>query len=126
MGKGQGMLQIVKYLMVFNLGLATYWAISTIDTTSDRYEIVYVSQDEIIELEKQRIQEQPLEKRQMFFSRIEEAIKLVSLLAEQYQGATTKVVYSVGTVKGDKVRSISKQVHSAIIKELSKAITNES
>lgn len=56
----------------------------------------------------------------MFFGKVEEAVKLATILPQQYENATTKVVYSAGLVSGSNVKSISKEVHEAIIRELGK------
>ena len=86
--------------------------------------ILYVSQDEIMKLETERVSQENLNQRTLFFGRIEEAANLASILPKSYQDRTTKIVYSEKTVTGKDVESISKKVHQRIIEELQKGITD--
>lgn len=71
-------------------------------------------------LEQERVKNEHLEDRQLFFSQIDKAVNLAVSLPKAYQNSTTKVIYSMSNVKGKNVRSISKEIHSKIIKELEK------
>src|SRR5947207_697659 len=58
--------------------------------------ILYVAQEEIIELEKERIKNDDLKNRQLFFGLAEKAASLAATLPKSYESANTRVVYSVG------------------------------
>ena len=111
--------QIRLYILSFLLGAISCWLLQFTKSAQD-IQIIYLSQDEIIELENQRINEQKLENRQMFFGELDSAIKLATTIPQSYQNSSTKLVYSMGVVSGKNVRSISKEVHQQIIKELTK------
>lgn len=111
--------QIRLYILSFVLGAISCWLLQFTKSAQD-IQIIYLSQDEIIELENQRIKEQKLEDRQMFFGELDSAIKLATTIPQFYQNETTKLVYSMGVVSGKNVRSISKEVHQQIINELTK------
>ncbi len=101
-------------------GVISWLVTSKFVNIAQQCKIVYVSQDEIIELENNRIKQELLEKRQMFFGEVTEALNLVTKLPKSYRNRTTKVVYSMGLVSGNNVRSISKEVHQQVIEELLK------
>jgi hypothetical protein len=82
--------------------------------------ILYVAQDELMAEEQVRIKDDGLDKQQLFFGAIEQAVKLATALPKTYVNRTTKVVYSISSVSGEGVRSISKEIHRQIIAELSK------
>ncbi|MCC8416930.1 MAG: hypothetical protein LN575_06365, partial [Rickettsia endosymbiont of Gnoriste bilineata] len=82
--------------------------------------ILYVAEDELMRLEQDRVKNEHLEDRQLFFGQIDKAVNLAVSLPKSYQNSTTKVIYSMGSVKGKNVRSISKEIHSKIIEELEK------
>lgn len=82
------------------------------------FEVVYVAEDELIELENARVKNDRLQQRQLFFGQIEQAVKLATELSGAQQNHLTKVVYSRSLVTGKNVRSISRQVHQQIIEKL--------
>lgn len=82
--------------------------------------IKYVSQEELMVLEQERIKNEPLEKRQLFFGQTGLAAKLAVSLPKNFEDNTTLVVYSAGPVNGKNVKSISKEIHQNIIAELTK------
>lgn len=88
--------------------------------SSNDWHILYVAEDELMSLEKDRVKNEHLEDRQLFFGQIDKAVNLAVSLPKVYQNSMTKVVYSMSSVKGKNVRSISKEIHSKIIDELSK------
>ena len=85
---------------------------------ADECNIVYVSQDEIMEQEQLRVKEEKLSKQELFYGEVEQAVKLAINIPKQYQNHNTKLVYSMNSVSGDNVKSISKQVHQEIIAKL--------
>ncbi len=115
------LLYVIAVIVGGIIGVVISWLVTMkFVNIAQQCKIVYVAQDEIIELENNRIKQELLEKRQMFFGEITEALNLVTKLPETYRNRTTKVVYSMGLVSGNNVRSISKEVHQQIIKELTK------
>lgn len=90
----------------------------------DNCRILYVAEDELIELEQVRVQNDDLNSRQLFFGEIAKAVNLVTTLPKAYQSPTIRVVYSTSSVRGENVTSISSEIHEKIIKELSKKYGN--
>jgi hypothetical protein len=80
--------------------------------------IVYVSQDEIMEAERLRVSEDKLSEQELFYGEVERAVELAINIPKQYENRNTKLVYSMNIVRGDNVRSISKLVHKEIIAKL--------
>ena len=84
--------------------------------------IEYISQDELINLEKKRIEhesgEQDNYEQNLFFGKSKEAIELMAKHASAKQRRDTKVLFTSGSIKSDNVRSISKEIHELVIKEL--------
>ena len=87
--------------------------------------VLYVSQEEIMELKQERIKGEDLTNRQMFFDNIDEAVRLATSLPKAYENRTTRVVYSMGSVSGENVHSISKEIHQEIIRLLAKKEDNK-
>ena len=86
------------------------------DKNSD--EIVYISQSELLDLEYKRTRNLPLNKQQLFFGKSEQVIKLIEEIAAKYESPRRRVVYTDNRVSGAQVRSISREVHSLLLKEL--------
>ena len=80
--------------------------------------VLYISQAEILNIEKARIASNPTSEKQLFFGKPETAIKYI----EQAQNRTSKegdlVLLTDSKIYGHNVRSISKKVHGEIIKNL--------
>jgi hypothetical protein len=83
-------------------------------------EVVYVAQDELMVLEQQRVKNEPLENRLLFFGKVDEAIKLATILPKAFERRNTKVIYAEGVISGTGVRSISREIHQKLINELSR------
>lgn len=81
-------------------------------------QVLYISQAEILAIEKARIADEPASDKQLFFGRPETAIKYI----EQAQSRRSKngvlVLLTDSKIYGTRVRSISKEVHGEIIKNL--------
>jgi len=102
--------------------LIGYIATLNLINAADRCKILYVSQDEIMDIENKRISNLELDKREMFFGRIQEAVKLAGEIPALYQTKDTKVIYTGGKISGKDTISISSRVHKEIIKRLAKTI----
>jgi hypothetical protein len=71
-------------------------------------------------LEQERVKNDDLQIRQLFFGEIEKAVSLAVSLPKAYQNRNNLVVYSASSVRGENVRSISGEIHARIISELQK------
>jgi len=82
--------------------------------------IEYISQDEVISLEKKRIELENKEtnRKNLFFGKSKEAIELMARFAAARQTRDTKVLFTSGAIQSDNVRSISKEIHKAVIEIL--------
>jgi len=87
---------------------------------ADSCQIKYISQDELMALEQERVKGDPVESRQLFFGQAGLAAKLATSLPKAFEDSTTLMVYSTGPVSGKNVKSISKEVHQNIIAKLAK------
>ena len=87
--------------------------------TKHLIEINYVSQNELEALEKERISKLPLVERELYFGRVDEAVKMIKSEVE-WQNAMlfSKAFITKGAVFGKNVKSISQQVHSKVISQL--------
>ena len=114
------MQQMVKPLSILLIGLILGVLISIfmINLNSD-IEILYISQDELIDLEKNRIESTRNNKDlELFNGKVERAIGLIEDIAKSYHGSNSRVVFSRGPVNGDNVRSISQEVHTKLLEAL--------
>lgn len=76
--------------------------------------MVYVSKQELLELERKRVKE--LKAEQIFYGRTNEALTLIEQIANSYKDGKTKVLFITdGFAGGTNVGSISKAVHAAVI-----------
>lgn len=85
---------------------------------SNNYHILYVAEDELMSLEEDRIKNEDFSTRQLFFGEIEKAVSLAVSLPKTYKTGKNLVVYSMSSVRGENVRSISSEIHAKIISEL--------
>ncbi len=115
--KQQSVKMAIAALIGLGIGSMSLWQFSPI---ASRCHVVYVAQDEIIKAENERIAHLIPSHQQLFFGEIDQAVSLATTLPKAYEDKSTKVVYSMSSVAGDKVRSISKEIHQQIILELSK------
>lgn len=88
---------------------------------NNNYHILYVAEDELMSLEEARVKNDDPSTRQLFFGEIEKAVDLAVSLPKAYRTGKNLVVYSMSSVRGENVRSISKEIHDKIISELSKS-----
>ena len=87
---------------------------------NNNYHILYVAEDELMSLEETRVKNDDPSTRQLFFGEIEKAVSLAVSLPKTYQNGKNLVIYSMSSVKGENVRSISSEIHAKIISELQK------
>jgi len=82
--------------------------------------ISYISQQELLDLEKVRIQKQGLENRDLFLGKPERAIGLIKHQQKARNSKNNIVLLSERAIFGSNVKSISAKVHKAIIRNLKK------
>ena len=114
------MQQLVKPLSMLLIGMifGTFISMFMINLNSD-IEILYISQDELIDLEKNRIESAKNSKDlELFNGKVERSIGLIEDIAKSYDRGSSKVVFSRGPVNGKNVRSISQEVHVKLLEEL--------
>jgi len=80
--------------------------------------ISYISQSELMELEKTRLQAQEFPNRQLFLGQPEKAIRLIEELQAKMTNNHNIVLISEKTIYGKRIKSISAQVHSEILNSL--------
>jgi hypothetical protein len=80
--------------------------------------ISYISQSELMELEKIRLQAQELPNRQLFLGQPEKAIRLIEELQAKMTNNHNIVLISEKTIYGKRIKSISQEVHKEILNSL--------
>ncbi len=80
--------------------------------------VSYIAQSELLELEKARLKKQGFQERQLFLGQPQQAIKLIEQAQSTRQSKNKIVLLSEKPIYGKGVESISKEVHSEIIKQL--------
>jgi hypothetical protein len=118
--RGNMIQQTLKPLSMLLIGLIIGAFVSMFMTNlNSDIEILYISQDELIDLEKNRIESAKNSKDlELFNGKVERAIGLIEDIAKSYHGSNSRVVFSRGPVNGDNVRSISQEVHTMLIQGL--------
>jgi hypothetical protein len=94
--------------------------------TCDFCQIQYISQDELIALEKKRIIEiegiegikATDEAKNIFFGKSKAAIELITELARSKQERNNKILLTSGLIQGKGVKSISSEIHKLVIDKL--------
>ena len=81
-------------------------------------EVEYISQSELLELEKTRLAQQDLTNRALFLGKPERAIELIKQIQKKQNNNTNIVLLSEQKIYGDKVKSISRKVHNQVISKL--------
>ncbi len=131
--------QIVVLLVSILLGVGIGWlGFLLFGDIGNQCKIMYVSQKEILKLEKERVSKeleeakinQQKEKQQpkesnLFFGQINQAIELINEETQKYKDKRTKVIFAADEfITGEGVISISRQVHQNVIENLAKLISN--
>ncbi|MFP3018264.1 MAG: hypothetical protein ACEY3E_05160 [Candidatus Tisiphia sp.] len=131
--------QIAVLLVSILLGVGIGWlGFLLFGDIGNQCKIMYVSQKEILKLEKERVSKeleeakinQQKEKQQpkesnLFFGQINQAIELINEETQKYKDKRTKVIFAADEfITGEGVISISRQVHQNVIENLAKLISN--
>ena len=85
---------------------------------TNNMQVLYISQTELLSIEKARIEQEPLKNKQLFFGKPEQAIKYIEQVQKQLSKRGVLVLLADNKIYGSNVRSISKETHSQIIKSL--------
>lgn len=103
--------------LVMILGLSCGWFLFLVfGNCAMKCQIAYVSQREILTLEKERIVGS--KESSLFGGRTDQTIALIRRESLKLQNKNTKVIFVDDFVLGDGVYSVSKKVHSEVIKIL--------
>ena len=111
-------------LIILLLGVALGWlGFLLVGDLAGNTKVVYVSQKEILRLEKERLARLAVKEQgkagAMFFGRINQALALTQKIAERYQNNSTKLVFVTEQfVKGVNTESISDLVYQEVITTL--------
>jgi hypothetical protein len=131
--------QIVVLLVSILLGVGIGWlGFLLFGDIGNQCKIMYVSQKEILKLEKERVSKelkeakinqqqknQQTKESNLFFGQINQAIELINEEAQKYKDKRTKVIFAADEfITGEEVISISRQVHQNVIENLAKLISN--
>ena len=87
--------------------------------------ILYISQDEIIALEKARIKDESLEGKQLFFGKPEEAVKYIEKEQDKMIKGGNLVLLTDSKIYGSNVHSVSREVHAKVVNSLKASKNNE-
>lgn len=82
--------------------------------------LTYISQSELLELEKERLQKVSSSSRQLFYGFPEKAIKLIEAIQLKRSKGSNIVLLSEKTIYGN-IKSISKEVHAEVLQCLKDA-----
>jgi len=85
---------------------------------SRNVQISYISQGEILALEKERVSAQNIKDRQLFFGKPENAIKHIEQIQKDMSKNGVIILLTDSKIYGSKIASISKEVHLKIIERL--------
>ncbi len=107
-------------------GWVGYFTYSFLNPATENIKIKYVSEDEIMSLERARLKIENIEyaKKKLFFGNIDEALALTMKIASSKGDRSTKVIFSLSPVFADRVDSISSDVHKEVIEIMRKKKNN--
>jgi len=116
--KFTGIKRALIAFMIFAIGSCFGWlGFLIFGDMASFCKIYYVSQKEILELEKERVKDSAEES--LFFGQTEKVMDLIKTSASKYKGLRSKIIYTTdGGVSGQGLHSISKEIHGWIIERL--------
>ena len=85
---------------------------------SNNQQIQYISQGEILALEKERVSTQNIKDRQLFFGKPEDAINHIEQIQKEMKKNGIITLLTDSKIYGNNVDSISKEVHQKLIDRL--------
>lgn len=102
---------IVGYLVGMNYG-----------PVAEYCQLQYVAEEEIMELEQQRVKNATKQKHQgeqeLFFGNADLAVELTGKLAKARNNGRTKVIFSISPIFTEGVKSISTEIYQEVINQL--------
>ena len=103
-------------ILLFGVAIGHFWGIYR---NNLKPEILYISQEEILQFEKSRIGlVQSNKNKALFFGKLNEAMRLIEDIAKSYASDDKIVIFSIGKIYGPSVYSISNEVYLSIINQL--------
>lgn len=87
-------------------------------------QILYISQAELLNIEKARIASGSVLDKELFFGKPKKAIRYVEQIQNQMSKNGILILLTDSKIYGSNIRSISKETHSQIINKLSSEIEN--
>ena len=107
----------IKYLSIsIILAVICFYLGGVYRSNNLRFE--YISQGEILALEKERVQSQNIKDRQLFFGKPDEAIKHIEQIQKDLSKNGVIILLTDSKIYGNNVTSVSKEVHQLIIERL--------
>ena len=107
----------IKYLSIsITLAVICFYLGGVYRSNNLRFE--YVSQGEILALEKVRVSMQNIKDRQLFFGKPEDAIKHIEQIQKDLSKNGVIILLTDSKIYGNNVTSISKEVHKKIVDRL--------
>jgi len=111
--------QIIRYILIAGIsGIVSFYAGCIYK--SQNMQISYISQGEILALEKERLSNQNIKDRQLFFGKPEKAIEHIEQIQKDMSESGVNILLTDSKIYGSNVTSVSKEVHQLIIERLSK------
>lgn len=110
-------ISVVKYVLaIIIIAIIGFYAGNLYK--SRNIQISYISQGEILALEKERVSTQNIKDRQLFFGKPENAIKHIEQIQKDMSKNGVIILLTDSKIYGSKITSISKEVHLKIIERL--------
>lgn len=109
--------QIIRYILIAVISVLVSFYAGCI-YKSRNIQISYISQGEILALEKERLSTQNIKDRQLFFGKPEKAIEHIEQIQKDMSENGVNVMLTDSKIYGSNVTSISKEVHQQIIERL--------
>ena len=107
----------IKYLSIsIILAVICFYLGGVYRSNNLRFE--YISQGEILALEKARVQAQNIKDRQLFFGKPEDAINHIEQIQKDLSKNGVIILLTDSKIYGNNVTSISKEVHKKIVDRL--------
>lgn len=111
----------IKFYFIFFILISIFhWLVFLVFFRSqDPVLTFYVSQQEILDLEKVRVSNlADNNQKQLFFGKSSKAAEYIERIGESYRTNKTNIVFSNDRVYGKNVKSISEEVYKKVINEL--------
>lgn len=110
-------IMILKFI-TFTLLIASISFFAGNRYATHNMQVLYISQAELLNIEKLRIANNRASEKQLFFGRPEEAIKYIEQAQKDLSKNGRLVLLTDSKIYGRNVKSVSKEVHKEIIKNL--------